>query len=243
MKSYIYTISLIVLTSVLSFSTTNNAKGQSVQIGLHAGSNVSSHLKNFKFVDGDIDLDFSPNPKFGFSAGYIVRLPVSNAVRFHLEPTITRIGANYDDSFELRGFDFETDSQVDLLYIQLPLLFQLSTVPPERTVYGRQQRETTFHLTGGFYGGYLLDATFSGTNRGAPIGIDFEGEFSEEISTQYKKFDGGVIFGGGIEYGERSKLGLEVRAFFSVTDSGNRSVLDSFKPHNMGLTFGVYYLL
>ena len=49
------------------------------------------------------------------------------------ELSITRIGAGYDDTFELRGFDFETDNQIDLLYIQLPLLFQLSTDPPERT--------------------------------------------------------------------------------------------------------------
>ena len=243
MKSVIYAASFAILTTLFTFITTNNAIGQGVQIGVSAGANVSSHLKNFLFEDGDINLDFNPNPKFGINGGLIVRVPINESLRFHAEPSIAMIGAKYDDSFELRGFNFQTDSKVDLLYLQLPLLVQLSTVPPERTVYGRQRAETTYHLTGGFYGGYLLDATFTGTNRGAPIGIQFEGEFTEDIDNQYKQYDGGLIVGGGIEHGSRSKIGLEVRAFFSITDSGNRDVLELFKPQNMGVTMAVYYLL
>ena len=243
MKSVIYTATFAILTVLFSFIITNKAVGQGVQIGVSAGANVSSHFKNFIFEDGDINLNFDSNPKFGLNGGFILRIPFNESVRFHAEPSIANIGAKYDDSFVLRGFDFQTDSKVDLLYIQLPLLLQISTVPPERTVYGRQRSETTYHLTGGFYGGYLLDATFSGTNRGAPIGIQFEGEFTEDILTQYKQYDGGLILGGGIEHGAKSKIGLEVRAFISLTDSGNRDSLEIFKPRNFGITFGVYYIL
>jgi len=243
MKSFVYTTSILILTTLFSFFSVHNVIGQNIQVGITAGANVSSHLKNFLFEDGDIDLDFNPNTKFGLNGGLILRVPINESLRFHAEPTVAMIGAKYDDSFVLRGFDFQTDSKVDLLYIQLPLLVQLSTVPPERTVYGRQRAETTYHLTGGFYGGYLLDATFTGTNRGAPIGIQFEGDFTEDVSNQYKQYDGGLILGGGIEHGSKSKIGLEMRAFFSITDSGNRDALELFKPQNMGVTFGVYYLL
>lgn len=242
MKSVIYTATFAILTTLFSLITTNTAIGQGVQIGVTAGSNLTSHLNNFIFEDGDINLDFNTNYKFGLKGGFIVRVPINQSFRFHAEPSIVNIGAKYDDSFVLRGFDFQTDSKVDLIYLQLPLLIQISTVPPERTVYGRQRAETTYHLTGGFYGGYLLDATFSGTNRGAPIGIQFQGEFTEDIYTQYKQYDGGIIVGGGIEHGSSSKIGLEVRAFFSIIDSGNRD-LESFRPQNLGLTFGVYYIL
>jgi len=243
MKSIIYATSFTIITTLLSIFTVNIAFGQGVQIGVSAGANVSSHLKNFQFQDGDINLDFSPGTKLGLNGGLILRVPINESLRFHAEPSIARIGARYDDSFELRGFNFQSDSKTDLLYIQLPLLLQLSTTPPERTVYGRQRAQTTYHLTGGFYGGYLLDATFSGTNSGAPIGIQFQGDFSEDVVDQYKQYDGGFILGGGMEHGVKSKIGLEVRAFFSVTDSGNREALELFKPQNMGVTMAVYYLL
>lgn len=243
MKSIIYATFFTILTTLFSLVTANLAYGQGVQIGVSAGANVSSHLNNFQFEEGDINLDFNPSTKMGFNGGLILRVPINESLRFQAEPSAARIGARYDDSFELRGFNFQSDSKVDLLYLQLPLLLQLSTVPPERTVYGRQRAETTYHLTGGFYGGYLLDATFSGSNSGAPIGIQFEGDFSEDVVDQYKTYDGGLIFGGGMEHGAKSKVGLEVRAFFSVIDSGNRDSLELFKPQNMGITFAVYYLL
>ncbi|MDZ7758402.1 outer membrane beta-barrel protein [Rhodohalobacter sp.] len=225
MKSIIYAAIFTIITTLFSVFTVNIAFGQGVQIGISAGANVSSHLKNFQFQEGDINLDFNPGTKMGLNGGLILRVPINKSLRFQAEPSIARIGAKYDDSFELRGFNFQSDSKTDLLYIQLPLLLQLSTTPPERTVYGRQRAETTYHLTGGFYGGYLLDATFSGTNSGAPIGIQFQGDFSEDVIDQYKTYDGGLILGGGLEHGAKSKIGLEVRAFFSITDSGNREVL------------------
>ena len=126
-----------------------NAVGRGIQIGGTAGANISSHLKNFKFQNGDIDLDFSPNLKVGLNGGLIVQLPINKSLRLHAEPSVARIGARYDDRFTLRGFEFQSDSKVDLLYVQLPLLIQLSTVPPERTVFGRQRAETTYHVTGG----------------------------------------------------------------------------------------------
>lgn len=243
MKSIIYATFFTIIITLFSLITANIALGQGLQIGVSAGANVSSHLNNFQFEDGDINLDFSPSTKMGFNGGLILRVPINESLRFQAEPSVARIGARFDDSFELRGFNFQSDSKVDLLYLQLPLLVQLSTVPPERTVYGRQRAETTYHLTGGFYGGYLLDATFSGSNSGAPIGIQFEGDFSEDVIDQYKTYDGGVILGGGLEHGAKSKIGLEVRAFFSVIDSGNRDTLELFKPQNMGITMAVYYLL
>jgi len=230
----------VILIISISF---HQANAQEIKIGITAGVNASSHLNNFLYEEGDINLDFNPSPSIGYNGGLMVRANLSEKWRVQLEPSAAMLGANYDDSFELRGFNFQSDSKTKLLYLHLPLLVQLSTTPPERTVYGRQRAETTYHLTGGVYGGYLLDATFSGTNTGAPIGIQFQGDFSEDVLDQYKEYDGGLILGGGLEHGVESKIGMELRAFFSVIDSGNRDTLELFKPQNMGVTFAVYYLL
>lgn len=228
--------------SILFTTAAEKTMSQRLGIGITGGMNVTSHLNNFRFVSGDIDLDFTPGMKTGFTGGLIVRRPISEKLRFQAEPTISMMGAKYDDDFVLRGFDFETDSRTRLYYVQLPLLVQFTTVPPERTVYGRQPSETTFHVTGGVFGGYLLDAQFTGANSGAPIGIEFQGAFTENVKGQYKEYDGGVIFGGGLEHGSQSKIGLEARIMFSVLDSGNAPDLN-FKPQNMAVSLSIYYLL
>ena len=238
----IFTATAAFLLLAFLHSITQTAEAQRLGLGITAGINTSSHLENFRFVSGDIDLDFSPGFATGFNAGLIYRHGLTQRFRLQAEPSIAMLGASYNDSFVLRGFDFESDSKTRLLYAQLPLLVQLSTVPPEQTVFGRQRSETTYHLTGGIFGGYLLDAQFSGTNRGAPIGIEFEGAFTEDVKEQYKEYDGGVIFGGGIEHGHNTKIGIEARILFSVFDSGN-AVDFTFRPQNMAVSLSLYYLL
>jgi hypothetical protein len=221
---------------------TDRAEGQRLGIGASGGLNVSTHLYNFRYQAEDIRINFRPEVSAGYNFGLIVRRPITGSLRLQAEPSIIMLGAKYNDDFVLRGFDFDSDSKTELLYVQLPLLIQLTTTPPERTVFGRQLAETTYHLSGGFFGGYLLDARFSGTNTGAPIGIQFEGSFSEDVKPQYKEYDGGVMVGGGLEHGINTKIGIEFRAFYSVLDSGKRKEWN-FRPHNIGATLSVYYIL
>jgi hypothetical protein len=232
----------LIIATLILVTAFQKSEAQRLGVGVTGGVTISSHLNNFRYEVEDINLDFSPKFTSSFAGGFIVRRPITRGLRFQAEPSLVLLGAKYSDSFTLRGFEFESQSKTELLYIQLPLLLQLSTVPPERTVFGRQRSETTFHLTGGLFGGYLLDARFSGVNRGAPIGISFEGNFSEDVQPQYKEYDGGVVIGGGVEHGYNSKFGLEIRGFFSVIDSGNNPEL-SFKPQNFGISLALYYLL
>lgn len=210
-------------------------------IGLTAGIGPSSHIRSFRYVSGDIDLDLTPNVKSGFNAGIIFRQGFSKNFRIQLEPSIRMMGARYNESFELRGHNFQTDSETELTYLQLPLIFQFSTVPPERTVYGRQFSETTYHFSGGVFWGYLLDARFSGTNTGAPIGIEFQGEFTNNVEHQYSSYDAGLILGVGFESGIETKVGFETRVLGSVMGTGE-DINSSFSPHNLALTFNLYFV-
>jgi len=237
----LYLTSFFIL-GLLSLSIASDAKSQSIGIGVKAGPSVTSHLSDFRFVSGDINLELTPFATSGFDAGLIFRHRLSNRFRVQAEPSIHFMGAKYEEGFELRGFNFQTESTTELTYIQVPLLFQISTTPPERLVYGRQYSNTTYHLSAGAYGGYLLNARFSGTNTGAPIGIAFAGDFSNDVTNQYSKIDAGVIVGVGLENGSRNRLGFEARALLSVIDGGGNTEF-TFEPRNLGAMFTFYLIL
>lgn len=243
-KFYPILLSLIIAAS--SCILTGQAHAQQSQpgntsIGLTGSIGASTHLNNFRFVSGDIDLDFTPNFTTSFNVGFVVRRKLTDRLRLQAEPSLARFGASYNEAFELRGFNFQTDSQTELLYVQLPLLLQITTVPPRQTVYGRHRSETTYHLTTGIYGGYLLDAQFSGENTGAPVGIQFSGNFSNDVQGQYSDFDAGAILGIGLEYGYANKIGLEGRVHVSILDSGDADTF-TFEPRNLALSFTAYFL-
>jgi len=227
---------------LLTLTHTNESSAQSIGVGVKGGPTVTSHLQNFRFVSGDIDLNLTPQTTWGYNFGFIYRRPMNDRYRLQIEPTLLTMGAKYEEGFELRGFNFQTESTTELLYFQVPLVFQLSTIPQERRVYGRPYSNTTYHLSGGGYMGYLLNARFSGTNTGAPIGIAFAGDFSNDVTNQYSAFDAGLILGAGFERGNRNMFGLEARLIFSVIDNGATTEFD-FSPHNIGGVISLHLVL
>ncbi|MEL7834394.1 outer membrane beta-barrel protein [Fodinibius sp. Rm-B-1B1-1] len=238
-RAILLTTFIIILIIISGF--TNNAKAQNIDWGPTAGLTVSSHLNKFWFIEDDIRIRLNPDVAVGYQLGLIGRANISSTLRIQLEPSIILLGAKYDDSFTLRGVEFETDSRTELTYIQLPLLLQLSTAENQYNVYGRKRSITTYHISGGLFGGYLLDARFEGTNRGAPIGIEFEGGFSNDVTPQYSNYDVGPMLGLGLERGHYNKVGFETRAQFSIIDSGSEKLF-FFRPQNIALTFSLYVL-
>ena len=235
-----------ILTLLIFFTASgivNTTKAQSFDWGVTAGISVSSHLHNFCYIEDDINLELKPNVAVGYNVGFITRTKLSRILRLQAEPSLILLGAKYDDTFTLRGTEFQTDSRTSLTYIRLPLLLQLTTAPKEQTTYGRRKPKTTFHLSGGIYGAYLLDAQFEGTNTGAPIGVAFEGDFANDVISQYSEYDAGAVFGLGFEHGHYRKLGFETRAQFSLIDSADDPEKPFFKHQNMAITFSIYLLL
>ncbi len=242
-KHYLLSVIFFVAVSLLTGTDAHAQQKQptNTSIGLTGSIGASTHLNNFRFVSGDIDLDFTPNFTTSFNFGFIVRRKLTDRLRLQAEPSLSRLGASYSESFELRGFNFQTNSQSQLLYVQLPLLLQITTVTPEQTVFGRHRPETTYHVSAGIFGGYLLDAQFSGENTGAPVGIEFSGTFSNDIKDQYSDFDAGALLGLGLEYGYATKIGLEGRIQYSILPSGEVSGF-SFDPHNLAVSLTAYFL-
>lgn len=232
----------ICITLFLALSIIFSANSQSLGIGIKGGPNITSHINNFRYVSGDINLELTPNVTSGYNVGLVLRQRLSTNYRLQIEPSIVSMGAQYEEGFELREFNFQTESETELLYVQLPLILQLTSTPNERTVYGRQYPSTTFHLSGGVYGSYLMDAQFTGVNTGAPIGINFSGNFSNNIRDQYSEFDAGIMLGVGLENGSANRFGLDARLMFSVIDNGDATDF-VFEPKNLGAIISLYFLL
>lgn len=233
---------LICIFSVVFSVIASTSNGQPVEFGVIGGVNVSSHLNNFRYSVDDIDITLHPEVTMAYQAGLVIRKEMNSKIRWQAEPSFVLMGAQYEEAFTIRGFTMQTDSKTELAYIQLPVLLQFNTSQPPQIVYGLQNASTTLHLTGGIFGGYLLDARFSGTNTGAPLGIPFQSKFANDITSQYSEYDGGIILGAGFEHGLNKKVGLETRVQLSVLNSGDAPEL-SFKPHNTAISLAVYFLL
>ena len=214
---------------------------QETGIGLKVGTNVSTQLYSFQFTSGDLQIYLDPSFAIGYNLGLVYRERISQNFRLQAEPSFLRIGARYNDSFTFRGFDFQTDSETRLSYIQLPVMLEWTTTPPDLEEVPIPWEETTYHASFGIYGSYLLDAIFTGSNSGSPIGVDFEEEFTNDVTNQFNNVDAGFIIGGGLEYGYKDKMGIETRLMLGIFNSGNESTVE-LKPNNLSISFAVYYM-
>lgn len=240
-KNNIAPLSVSLLLILMLNIGTNNAIGQNVGIGFKAGLDFSTQVNNFQFTSGELELDLDPKFTTGYHLGLVYRNRLSQNFRIQAEPAFLNVGARYKESFTLRGFDFQTDSETKLRYLHLPFVLELTTTPPDLEEFPKPWEETTYHATIGLYGSYLLDANFSGTNSGTPIGVDFEEQFSNDVTSQFNNYDAGFIIGGGLEYGYQNKIGIETRLMLGMLNSNSANSTE-FKPNNLAISFAMYYL-
>ena len=235
----------IFLINIFFFQASGSiVKSQDIGIGLRVGAGASTHLNDFKFIVTNNQIKLSPSITENFDASLLYRKILSDNWRIQIEPGIIRLGATYNETIAPRdfgGFEITTDSKTKLWYAYMPLIVQLTTTPSDRLEFPKPWAITTYHVTAGIYGSYLLDARFEGVNSGFPLGVAFEGEFSEDVSGQYKDHGAGIILGGGLEHGLDNKIGVELRGIFGALNTGDSELL-SFNPLDLAITFNIYYL-
>ncbi len=244
MSAQVKFVLLFLINILIVHALGNNVKSQDLGIGLRVGGGTSTHLNDFKFIVTNNQIKLSPSFTENFDASLIYRKILTDNLRIQVEPGIIRLGASYNETIAPRdfgGFEITTDSKTKLWYAYMPLLVQLTTTPPDRLEFPKPWAITTYHVTAGLYGSYLLDATFEGVNSGFPLGVAFEGEFSEDVSNQYKDYGAGFILGGGLEHGLDNKIGIELRGIFGALSTGDTERI-SFNPLDLAITFNVYYL-
>ncbi|MGF1671096.1 MAG: outer membrane beta-barrel protein [Balneolaceae bacterium] len=242
---HFFKMKALTILCILFAGFVQHAYAQKTGIGFRAGVGASTHINEFKFLVNIEQIRLDPNVTENFDAGLIYRNIIADNWRIQLEPGIIRMGARYNQVIEnepdFGSFVINTDSKTNIWYAYMPVLLQLTTTPPDRLEFPKPWAITTYHATFGFYGSYLLDASFRGTNSGAPLGVEFQGDFREDVSDQFRDFGAGVIIGGGLEHGLNSKIGIEARAIFGALSAGDSDILN-FNPLNLAVTFNIYFI-
>ena len=213
-----------------------NVKSQPVRFGVQAGTNISTHLNDFLNLENQVRLHKKSTVAVNYQVGVLLRKPLSPMARLQTEPTLARLGAYYEEASFIPGVNLSSNSRTELLYLQLPLVLQVTTNPHKETVFGLRRAKTTYHLTGGIFGGYLLDARLTGVDTSPFSNAD---TFTDDFQSYYPDFEAGGIFGFGLEHGQLNKFGVEVRALLSVINSDSNRDL----PQNMAFSLSVYYIL
>ena len=216
----------------------DQVEGQNYGFGVKAGFSAVTQTGNFIFSDGNVNLNLSSGIMAGYSVGFFTRLMLNERYMLVAELNLVRFGASYDDSFQFQNQEISTISKTAIRYIQIPVLIEWHTKAPDLGPYRYQRPFLSFFGSSGFYGGYRLDAVFSGKNSAEFLGVDFETEFSNNVTDTFKAFDAGLILGGGIEYGLKRKYGFETRLVMGLLDVGKNA-----PARNIGVIFGLYFLM
>lgn len=211
---------------------------QQYGFGIKTQAAVMTQTGNFKFNEGAVSLDLSSGFISGYSVGFFSRLTLDDSWKLVTELNFSRYGASYDGSFEFQNQVIFTESTTGIRYFQIPVLLEWHTLAPDLGPYRYQRPYWSWHAKGGIYGGYRIDAVFSGNNSAEILGVNFASEFSNDVTDSFKAFDAGITLGGAVEYGLRRKYGFETRFVMGLYDVGNNNT-----TRNIGLLFGFYYLL
>jgi hypothetical protein len=238
MQTTIKTIAWLLTTLIITFGTPSHSQAQEYGFGVKTGLTVVTQTGNFIFNDGDINVDLDSGYMAGYTLGLLTRLTIDNNLRLLAEINYSRYGAAYDGSFVFQNQQIFTKSETGVRYVQVPVMVEWHTNPPDLGPYRYQRPYWSWTVKGGLYGGYRADAVFSGTNTARILGVDFESDFSNNVTDSYKAFDAGVTFGGGVEYGLTRKYGFETRFVMGVLDVGNE-----MNTRNMGFVFAFYFVM
>lgn len=171
----------------LHISLASNAQ----TVGLRAGMSLTN--MSMKYEDESMSDDFKFKP--GFLLGTTVEFPVSPAFAIETGLLFSSKGFKMEESDTYMNETMEYKSKLNLLYLDVPI-----------TLLGRLNvgDKTNLFLSAGPYLGFGLggkaktEITSNGQTEKDEQDIKFGSDESED---DLKRFDYGLVFGGGIEYG------------------------------------------
>lgn len=222
----------------LLFGDLKQSNAQGFEFGISRGVAISSHESKFIYRDANVLL--SPSATANRYLSVVIRKNISESLHLLTEPSIIHLGAKYNETFSYQGNEIKTKSESKLKYLQIPLLLQFFTGASTNTS-NQPFLKPSFHLTGGIFGEYLLDARFEGTNTPLAPDNPSKTEISEDVILQYSRYDGGIIVGGGVEFGREAKIGFETRAQYTFIQTYNGT--PKYKPKNFALVLSLYVMI
>lgn len=239
---FLITILCIVLNSpVIAQKLDLGFKGSINASYFHGGYIFTEQISDGEVTD-EITLNLNPKLSSRFSIGGLIRYNVTDLFSVQSELLYTTRGTRFSENVDIFGQILKLDGNVTLTYIEIPLLFRVSTSLPDRGPLFYQRPGFTFNAyTGGSFA-YKTNAKFSGDLTGVLLGVDFEESFENSVWDQFTDTDFSFIVGAGFEYGVRTRYTFDVRYVLSVTDIGNdpefeRDVRNGAVSVMMGIVF------
>lgn len=215
-----------------------HSNAQSAEFGITRGINISTHADKFVYKTDGPNVALTPKMTTDLHIGLIARKKLSS-LRLQFEPSITKLGAKYDEPVTIQGEEFQTKSETQLKYLQLPLQIQFPVTPSGENIFSLPD---TYYLSSGIFWSYLLDARHEGTNTRQGTGSSSEeNSFSEDVIIQYSRYDGGIMLGAGLEYGTKVTIGFETRVQYTAVQTYKST--PTYRPRNTAVTFALYLLL
>jgi len=160
-------------------------------VGLRAGMSLTN--MSMKYDDESMSDDFKYKP--GFLVGTTVDFPVSPVFAIETGLLFSSKGFKMEESDTYMNETMEYKSKLNLIYLDVPI-----------TLLGRLNigDKTNLFLSTGPYLGFGLEgkAKTEITSNGQTEKVENDIKFgSDESEDDLKRFDYGLVFGGGIEYG------------------------------------------
>ena len=236
-KFYYFTI-LIVFNSFLYFT----AYSQKVDLGLKGGVNFSSLNGKFSFQQEDVSLNLNPKNVTRYTFGGVLRYTITPHFSLQTEVLFTPRGAQFIEDIVVRGQPFRLTGDVNLSYIEVPLLLRLSTVRTGRGQFFYPRPGFTVNGYVGGAAGYKTRATFRGELDGDLFGVPFEESFGNSLWNRTNTLDYVLVLGGGVEYGLNTRILLDIRYVYGLTDiNAERQVYDPIKNRMLSVLIGFMF--
>ncbi len=236
-KFYYFTI-LIVFNSFFYYT----AVSQKLDLGLKGGVNFSSLNGIFLFQQEDVSLNLNPKNVTRYTFGGVLRYTITPHFSLQTEVLFTPRGAQFIEDIVVRGQPFRLTGDVNLSYIEVPLLLRLSTV---RTGRGRFFYPRPGFTVNGYVGGaagYKTRAKFRGDISGDLFGVPFEESFGNSVWNRFETLDYVSIVGGGFEYGLNTRIILDIRYVYGLTNIiADQEINDPMKNRMVSVLIGLMF--
>jgi len=238
--------SLLIISVILFvFSCSLKAqKGKELIVGAN-GALTAVLIMNQNFY-GEPEVDYAP--KMGYAAGFNLGYNFTESLGVMSEIQYSLQGQKYEGKQSLNGTSYEVVRDIDLRYLNIPLLFKFSS----------GDKMVRFRFLVGPQLGILLDATQDYTRNGKKLGTPAENNDGitfitddDDIKDRFDKYDIGIVGDVGADFHVTDDICITagLRGNYGFRDINKREYrIDDFggeyaPSHNVwgGLYVGIQY--
>ena len=235
----LYYFTILIVFNTFFYCT---AVSQKIDIGLKGGVNFSSLDGVFSFQQEDVSLTLDPKNVTRYTFGGVLRYTITPHFSFQTELLFTPRGAQFIEDIVVRGHPFRLTGDVNLTYIEVPLLLRLSTLRPGRGRFFYPRPGFTLNGYVGGAAGYKTRAKFRGELDGDLFGVPFEESFENNLWNRTNTLDYVLVAGGGVEYGLNTRILIDIRYVYGLTDiNTDRQVYDPIKNRMLSVLIGFMF--